>query len=59
MDRDSFNIPEKMRWAIFGDTVLHKSVLVPAKKYILQKNISCQYNDEQKKLYIYIYFLII
>lgn len=55
MDRDSFNIPEKMRWAIFGDTVLHKSVLVPAKKYILQKNISCQYNDEQKKLYIYIY----
>lgn len=31
MDRDSFNIPEKTRCAIFGDTLFHKSVLVPEK----------------------------
>lgn len=58
MDRDSFNIPEKMRWAIFGDTVLHKSVLVPAKKY---KNIFCKKIFlvnimTNKKNYIYILF---
>lgn len=63
MDRDSFNIPEKMRWAIFGDTVLHKSVLVPAKKY---KNIFCKkiflvniMTNKKNYIYIYIYFLII
>lgn len=39
MDRDSFNIPEKTRCAIFGDTVLHKSVLVP------KKSIKKEYKD--------------
>lgn len=29
MDKDSFNIPEKTRCAIFGDTVLHRSLFVP------------------------------
>lgn len=32
IDRDSFSIPENIRCAILGETVFHKSALVPKNK---------------------------